>query len=64
MSPLLPRALFRHIDIISLKYILLLGQTAATAVLDHIGRLGEVRGKWKNIKIVNSYFDIFTTLPH
>jgi uracil-DNA glycosylase len=23
--------------------------------------LGEVRGKWKNIKIINSYFDILTT---
>jgi uracil-DNA glycosylase family 4 len=29
--------------------------------LNHIGRLGEVRGKWKNIKIINSYFDILTT---
>jgi uracil-DNA glycosylase len=23
--------------------------------------LGEVRGKWKNIKIINTYFDILTT---
>jgi uracil-DNA glycosylase family 4 len=23
--------------------------------------LGEVRGKWINIKIINSYFDILTT---
>jgi uracil-DNA glycosylase len=30
--------------------------------LNHIGPLGEVRGKWKNIKIINSYFDILTTL--
>jgi len=29
--------------------------------LNHIGPLGEVRGKWKNIKIINSYFDILTT---
>jgi DNA polymerase len=29
--------------------------------LNHIGALGEVRGKWKNIKIINSYFDILTT---
>jgi uracil-DNA glycosylase family 4 len=29
--------------------------------LNHIGPLGEVRGKWKNIKIINSYLDILTT---
>jgi DNA polymerase len=23
--------------------------------------MSEVRGKWKNIKIINSYFDILTT---
>jgi uracil-DNA glycosylase family 4 len=39
----------------------LLGATAATAVLNHIGPLSEVRGKWKNIKIINSYFNILTT---
>jgi DNA polymerase len=39
----------------------LLGATAATAVLNHIGPLSEARGKWKNIKIINSYFDILTT---
>jgi DNA polymerase len=39
----------------------LLGATAAAAVLNHIGPLSEVRGKWKNIKIINSYFDILTT---
>jgi DNA polymerase len=39
----------------------LLGATAASAVLNHIGPLSEVRGKWKNIKIINSYFDILTT---
>jgi uracil-DNA glycosylase family 4 len=38
-----------------------LGATAAAAVLNHIGPLSEVRGKWKNIKIINSYFDILTT---
>jgi uracil-DNA glycosylase len=53
------KLLFKHIEIISPKCILLLGATAATAVLKHIGPLGEVRGKWKNIKIINSYFDIF-----
>jgi DNA polymerase len=39
----------------------LLGATAAAAVLNHIGPLSEVRGKWKSIKIVNSYFNILTT---
>lgn len=55
------RLLFKHIEIISPKCILLLGATAAAAVLNHIGPLSEVRGKWKNIKIINSYFDILTT---
>jgi DNA polymerase len=55
------KLLFKHIEIISPKCILLLGATAATAVLNHIGPLSEVRGKWKNIKIINSYFDILTT---
>ena len=55
------KLLFKQIQIIGPKCILLLGATAATAVLNHIGPLGEVRGKWKNIKIVNSYFDILTT---
>ena len=39
----------------------MLGATAATAVLNHEGPLSEVRGKWKNIKIINSYFDVLTT---
>ena len=55
------KLLFKHIEIIKPKCILLLGATAATAVLNHIGPLSEVRGKWKNIKIINSYFDILTT---
>ena len=55
------KLLFKHIEIIKPKCILLLGTTAAPAVLSHIGLLGEVRGKWKNIKIINSYFDILTT---
>jgi DNA polymerase len=55
------KLLFKHIEIISPKCILLLGATAATAVLNHIGPLSEIRGKWKNLKIVNSYFDIITT---
>ena len=55
------KILFKHIEIISPKCILLLGATAATAVLNHIGPLSEIRGKWKNLKIINSYFDIITT---
>ena len=55
------KLLYKHIEIISPKCILLLGATAATAVLNHIGPLSEVRGKWKNIKIINSYFNILTT---
>lgn len=55
------KLLFKHIEIISPKCILLLGATAAAAVLNHIGPLSEVRGKWKNIKIINFYFDILTT---
>jgi uracil-DNA glycosylase family 4 len=55
------KLLFKHIEIISPKCILLLGATAAAAVLNHIGPLSDVRGKWKNIKIINSYFDILTT---
>jgi DNA polymerase len=55
------KLLFKHIEIISPKCILLLGATAAAAVLNHIGPLSVVRGKWKNIKIINSYFDILTT---
>jgi len=55
------KLLFKHIEIISPKYILLLGATAAAAVLNHIGPLSEIRGECKNIKIINSYFDILTT---
>ena len=53
--------LFKHIDIISPKCILLLGATAASAVINHVGPLKEVRGKWKNVKIINSYVNILTT---
>ena len=55
------KLLFKHIEIINPKCILLLGATAATAVLNHIGPLSEIRGKWKNIKIINTYFDFLTT---
>jgi len=53
--------LFKHIEIIKPNCVLLLGATAATAVLNHIGPLSEIRGQWKNIKIINSYFNILTT---
>jgi uracil-DNA glycosylase len=55
------KLLFKHIEIISPKCILLLGATAARAVLKHIGPLSGVRGKWTSIKIINTYFDILTT---
>jgi DNA polymerase len=55
------KILFKHIEIINPKCILLLGATAATAVLNNTGPLSDVRGKWKNIKIANSYYDILTT---
>ena len=55
------KLLFKHIEIIKPNCVLLLGATAATAVLNHIGQLSEVRGQWKNVKIINSYFDILTT---
>ena len=55
------KLLFKHIEIIKPKCLLLLGATAAAAVLNHKGPLSEVRGKWKNIKIMNSYFDVLTT---
>ena len=54
------KILFKHIQIIKPKYILLLGATAVKAVLNHDGPLSEVRGKWKNVKIINSYFNTFT----
>ena len=55
------KILFKHIEIIRPKRILLLGATAATAVINHIGPLSEVRGIWKNIKIINSYYNTLTT---
>jgi DNA polymerase len=55
------KILFKHIEIIKPKCLLLLGATAATAVLNHKGPLSELRGKFKNIKIMNSYFDVLTT---
>jgi uracil-DNA glycosylase family 4 len=55
------KILFKHIEIIKPKYLLLLGATAATAVLNHEGPLSAVRGKWKSIKILNSYYNILIT---
>ena len=55
------KLLFKHIEIISPKCILLLGVTAANAVLNHVGPLKEVRGKWKNVKIINNYYNILAT---
>ena len=55
------KILFKHVNIIKPKLILLLGSTAATAVLNHDGLLNEVRGKWKTIKIMDNNFNILTT---
>jgi DNA polymerase len=55
------KLLFKHIEIIKPQCILLLGATAAKAVLNYIGPLRDIRGKWKNIKIINSYYYILTT---
>ena len=55
------KILFKHIEIIKPKYLLLLGATAATAVLNHFGLLNKIRGKWKRIKIANFYLEILTT---
>jgi len=53
--------LFRHINIIRPKFILLLGATAAEAVLNHVGSLSEIRGKWKNLRIAHNNFNVLTT---
>jgi len=55
------KLLFKHIEIIKPKFLLLLGATAATAVLNHKVPLSKVRGKLKNIKILNFYFDVLIT---
>jgi len=53
--------LFNHIEIIMPKKILLLGATAAQAVLEHEGPLHIVRGIWKKIIINKKYFNVLTT---
>jgi DNA polymerase len=55
------KIIFKHIEIISPKCILLLGATAASAVLNHVGPLSEIRGKWKNIRITHNNFNVLTT---
>ncbi len=55
------KLLLKHIEIIKPKCLLLLGATAASAVLNHKGPLSEVRGKLINIKIMNFYLSILTT---
>jgi uracil-DNA glycosylase len=53
--------LFRHINIIKPNAILLLGATAAEAVLKYAGPLSKIRGKWKNIKITKKNFNVLVT---
>ena len=55
------KILFKHIEIIKPKSLLLLGATAVTTVLNYKGQLNKIRGKWKNIKIIDSYLDVFST---
>ena len=56
------KLLFKHIEIIKPKSLLLLGVTAVKAVLNYKGQLNEIRGKWKNIKIIDSYLEVLSTL--
>jgi len=53
--------LLNHIEIIMPTKILLLGATAAHAVLDHEGPLHSVRGIWKKIDVNKNYFNVLTT---
>ena len=59
---LFKKLLFKHIEIINPKYILLLGATAAKAVLSYNGLLHKLRGKWSKFKIRKRNFIIMTTL--
>ena len=58
---LFKKFLFRHINIIKPNVILLLGATAAKAVLKHVGPLSKIRGKWKSIKITQKKFNVLVT---
>jgi len=53
--------LLNHIEIIMPKKILLLGATAAHAVLDHEGPLHVVRGIWKKISVNKNQLNVLTT---
>ena len=53
--------LFRHINIIKPNVILLLGATAAEAVLKHVGPLSKIKGKWKYVNIKKNNFNVLTT---
>ena len=55
------KILFKHIEIIKPRLILLLGVTAATAVLNYLGPLNQIRSQWKIIKILNVNFKVLTT---
>lgn len=55
------KLLFKHIEIIKPKCLLLLGATAASAVLNYKGLLSRVRGQWKRVKILNNNFDVLIT---
>jgi len=55
------KILFKHVDIIRPKLILLLGATAAKAVLNHSGALNVIRGQWRGVKILNNNFNVLTT---
>jgi DNA polymerase len=50
---LFKKYLFQHIEIIKPKFILLLGSTAAEAVLDYQGPLNLIIGKFFEKKIIN-----------
>ena len=40
---------------------MLLGATAAEAVLKHVGPLSKIKGKWKNVKIKKNNFNVLAT---
>ena len=50
---LFKKYLFKHVEIIKPKFILLLGSTAAEAVLDYQGPLYHIIGKFFEKKIIN-----------
>lgn len=50
--------LIKHIQIINPKFLLLVGSTAAFAILNHSAPLADIRGKWIKSKELN--LDTFT----